>query len=396
MSSPKKISILGSTGSIGQSALKVVSDSLASSEPVFEIEALVAGSNVDLLVAQALEFKPNTAVIADENLYHKLKDGLTGTDIQCGAGSREVCDVATKPCDRVLAAISGFEGLESTLSAIEAGNSVALANKESIVCAGSIILDAARKYSVDIVPVDSEHNALFQVVQDRDSLEKLTITASGGPFFNASDEVISNATPEQALAHPVWNMGKKNSIDSATFLNKALECIEAAYFFDMKPENIEVIVHPQSIIHGLAHYTDGSVLAGMSSPDMCIPIANALAYPERVKTNIKRFDLLEMGKLEFFEVDSERFPAIDLAKSALSHGKGAELVLNCADELAIEKFFQRSCNFLDIAKIVSDTLDWFIGTSSFSSQPKNLDDLTELYRTAYRKAQDISNDYARA
>ena len=396
MSSPKKISILGSTGSIGKSALKVAKDSLASSKPVFEIEALVAGSNVDLLIAQALEFKPNIAVIADENLYHQLKDGLTGTDIECGAGSRQVSEVATRPCDRVLAAISGFEGLESTVRAIEAGNSVALANKESIVCAGQLILDTARKNSVDIVPVDSEHNALFQVIQDRESIEKLTITASGGPFFKASDEVLSNATPEQALAHPVWNMGRKNSIDSATFLNKALECIEAAYLFDTKPENIDVIVHPQSIIHGLAHYKDGSVLAGMSSPDMCIPIANALAYPDRVMTNIKRFNLLEIGKLEFFEVDSKRFPAIDLAKSALSHGKGAELVLNCADELAIEKFFQKSCNFLDIAKIVSDTLDWFIGTSAFSSQPKNLDDLSDLYRTAYRKAQDISNDYARA
>lgn len=394
MSTPKQISILGSTGSIGQSALKVVEAGLASEEPEFEIEALVAGSNVDLLIAQARKFKPDRAVIADENLYPKLIDGLTGTDIHVGAGRKAVCEVASVPCDRVLAAISGFDGLESTLNAIEAGNSVALANKESIVCAGQLILDTAKKHEVDIIPVDSEHNALFQVLTDKDSLDKITITASGGPFFNASDEVITNATPEQALAHPIWDMGKKNSIDSATFLNKALECIEAAYLFDLAPEKIDVIIHPQSIIHGMVHYKDGTVISGMSSPDMCIPIANALAYPDRISTNFKKIDLLEIGKLEFFEIDSARFPAIELAKSALSHGKGAELVLNSADELAIEKFLQGSCNFLEIAKIVSDTLDWFIGSSSLSSQPKNLDDLTALYRTAYRKAQDIAEGYA--
>lgn len=394
MSTPKRISILGSTGSIGQSALKVVEAGLATNEPEFEIEALVAGSNVDLLIAQARKFKPNRAVIADESLYPKLRDGLTGTDIHIAAGRTAVCEIASVPCDRVLAAISGFDGLESTLNAIEAGNSVALANKESIVCAGQLILETAKKHEVDIIPVDSEHNALFQVLMDQDSLEKITITASGGPFFNASDEAIANATPEQALAHPIWDMGKKNSIDSATFLNKALECIEAAYLFDLSPEKIDVIIHPQSIIHGMAHYTDGTVISGMSSPDMCIPIANALAYPDRMSTNFKKIDLLEIGKLEFFEIDSARFPAIELAKSALSHGKGAELVLNSADELAIEKFFQGSCNFLEIAKIVSDTLDWFIGGSSLSSQPKNLDDLTALYRTAYRKAQDIAEGYA--
>ena len=394
MRTPKRISILGSTGSIGQSALKVVGAGSASSEPEFEIEALVAGSNVDMLIAQARKFKPKRAVIADENLYLKLIDGLTGTDIQIGAGRKAVCEIASLPCDRLLAAISGFDGLESTLTAIEAGNSVALANKESIVCAGQLILDTAKKHEVDIIPVDSEHNALFQVLGDKDSLEKITITASGGPFFNASDDVIANATPEQALAHPIWDMGRKNSIDSATFLNKALECIEAAYLFDLAPEKIDVIIHPQSIIHGMVHYKDGTVISGMSSPDMCIPIANALAYPDRISTNFKKIDLLETRKLEFFEIDSARFPAIELAKTALSHGRGAELVLNSADELAIEKFFQGSCNFLEIAKIVSDTLDWFIGSSSLSSQPKNLDDLTALYRTAYRKAQDIAEGYA--
>lgn len=396
MISPMQISILGSTGSIGTSALEVVRANLGSGQRDFGIQGLVAGSNVDSLISQAKEFKPSIAVIADEKLYQPLKEGLEGTGIEYAAGSEAVLEVASRSCDRVLAAISGFDGLASTFRAIESGNSVALANKESIVCSGKLLLDKARNHNVEIVPVDSEHNALLQVIQEKSSVEKITITASGGPFFKASDEEIARASPDQALAHPVWNMGKKNSIDSATFMNKALEFIEAAYFFEMKPEQIEVVVHPQSIIHGLAHYKDGSVIAGMSSPDMSIPIANALAYPRRVATNFQRIDLLEIGKLEFFEVDLARFPAIELAKSALAHGNGAELVLNCADELAIEKFLLGYCNFLDIAKIVSDTLDWFIGSRLISTQPNSLDDLTELYRVAYRKAQDISEGYTKA
>lgn len=395
MSMPQQISILGSTGSIGRSALEVIAPSLESDDPKFQIEALVAGSNVESLVEQAIKFKPKTTVIANETHYQELKESLRGTDIQVQAGHSAVVEAASRPCDRVLAAISGFDGLPSTFAAVESGNSVALANKESIVCAGQLLMSTAQQHNVEILPVDSEHNALFQVIQEKAFIEKITITASGGPFFAVTDHVLERATPKQALAHPVWNMGKKNSIDSATFMNKALEFIEAAYFFDMESDKIDVIVHPQSIIHGMVHYIDGSVVAGMSMPNMCTPIANALAYPNRIKTNLQNFDLTKIGKLEFFEIDSTRFPAIDIAKAALSHGKGAELVLNSADELAIEKFLKGSCNFLDIAKIISDTLDWFVGSNHYSSPPNNLYELTELYHSAFRKAREISEGYTK-
>ncbi|MCI4646317.1 MAG: 1-deoxy-D-xylulose-5-phosphate reductoisomerase [Hyphomonadaceae bacterium] len=364
----QQISIMGATGSIGLSAADVIEDANAAappSEPVFAVEALSAGRQVDALVALARRLKPKIAVIADEAGLPALRAGLDGTGIESAAGEAACIEAATRPCDKLLAAISGSAGLASTLAAVRRGTTVALANKESIVCAGGLILSEAREFGATILPVDSEHNAIFQVLQDKGDVEQLTITASGGPFRLHSLEAMAVATPDEAKAHPNWDMGIKNSIDSATLMNKALEFIEAAYLFDLPAEQIEVLIHPQSIIHGMAHYKDGSVLAQLGVPDMKTPIAHALAWPGRVETRVARLDLATIGQLDFAPVDDGRFPAVAYAKRASALGNAAATVLNSANEAAVTAFISGRCGFLDISWAVGEMLDMF-EASNFS------------------------------
>lgn len=360
--SVRTLSILGSTGSIGTSALSVVAHANASeAEPVFAIDTLVGGRNVDRLIEQAKVFAPKYVVIADEALLPTLRDALANMDIEVAAGSDAVIEAAQRPVDRLLAAIVGIEGLPSTLAAIEAGNSIALANKESMVCAGPLLNRMAAAHKVAIVPTDSEHNAMFQVMERREDIERLILTASGGPFRGATRRELEAVTPEMALAHPRWDMGQKISIDSATLFNKGLELIEASYLFDVPEDQIDVVVHPQSILHSAVAYRDGSVLAQMGTPDMQTPIAHALTWPDRRQsTAVERLDLIALSRLDFEALDAETFPAVSLTRSALRAGRGAPTVLNCANEGAVAAFLAGQCRFLDISWIVEAALEQFL------------------------------------
>lgn len=358
----RRISIMGATGSIGTSALDVVRHANRTGAVQFEIEALSAGSDAETLSAQAREFGARIAVIADETKLPELRERLAGSGVEAAAGVTAVSEAAARPVDRVLAAIVGAAGLDSTMAAVRAGNDVAIANKESIVCGGRLILEEAMRRNVRILPVDSEHSAIFQCLGDGRALDKLTITASGGPFRTATREQMRTATPTEAAAHPNWSMGIKNSIDSATLMNKALEFIEAGFLFDVSGEALEVIVHPQSIIHGMAHFTDGSVIAQLGAPDMKTPISYALGWPDRIETTVDRLDLAAMGRLDFELVDDTRFPAIRLARQAYAEGAQATTILNCANEAAVSAFIAGQCGFLDISWIVEETLDrYFAG-----------------------------------
>ncbi len=362
MSAPRRLSIIGSTGSIGTSALSVVEHANGqSSQPVFAIEALAAGRNVELLAEQAIAFGARLAVIADEALLPDLRTRLSGTDIEAAGGDTAIIEAAQRPVDRVLAAIVGIAGLPSTLAAVQSGNSVALANKESMVCAGPLLKREAASNSIHIVPTDSEHNAMFQVWERREDVSRLLLTASGGPFRDLPFVKFAHITPRDALAHPRWDMGDKISIDSATLFNKGLELIEAAYLFDVPEDQIEVVVHPQSIIHSLVAYRDGSVLAQMGEPDMRTPIAHALTWPERRQpTPVKPLDLVALSRLDFEALDRKRFPAVDLCRQALRQGCGAPTVLNCANEGAVAAFLAGQCRFVDISWIVERAMDRFI------------------------------------
>ncbi len=376
-----KISIMGVTGSIGASALSVIAAAnrvKPDGEPAFELVAISANGDVDGLARAALEFRPQVAVIADESRLQALRDRLAGSGIECAGGEAAVTEAASRRCDKLLAAISGSAGLASTLAAVRAGTTVALANKESIVCAGRLILGEARRCGATILPVDSEHNAIFQVFQDRRFIEKLTITASGGPFRTLSLEQMRAATPDEAKAHPNWDMGIKNSIDSATLMNKALEFIEAAYLFDLPADRIDVLVHPQSVVHGMAHYIDGSVLAQLGAPDMRTPIAHALAWPERVDVPVERLDLAALGRLDFEPVDDRRFPAVGYAREASRLGNGAATVLNSANEAAVAAFIGRKCDFLDISWIVGEALERFPSTNFAGMTCETLDEISVL------------------
>jgi 1-deoxy-D-xylulose-5-phosphate reductoisomerase len=350
---------MGSTGSIGTSALDVIAHANAGEAGTFQLVALVAGQDTEALAQQALTFRPDIAVVADPSRHDDLRARLEGSGIETASGQAAVLEAATRPCDRLLAAIVGSAGLASTLAAVRQGTVVAIANKESVVCGGKLILSEAEKSGARILPVDSEHSGIFQVLGDGRSLEKLTITASGGPFRTASLDEMEHATPAQAAAHPNWDMGIKNSIDSATLMNKALEFIEAAILFDTAPDRIDVLVHPQSIVHGMAHFTDGSVIAQLGAPDMRTPIAYALGWPDRIETTVDRLDLAQLGRLDFTTVDEKRFPAIRLARQALALGPGGATVLNCANESAVSAFIAGHCGFLDISWVVEKVLSRF-------------------------------------
>ena len=363
MSGVKSISIMGSTGAIGTSALSVVEHANTQADaPVFEIDTLVAGRNAALLVAQAKAFEPKCVVLADSSGEDLVKRELSGSGIEVLVGEAAVLEAANRPVARVLAAIVGIDGLPSTLAAVEAGNSIALANKESMVCAGPLLKRAAAQAGVAIVPTDSEHNAMFQVMERREDLERIILTASGGPFRETTLTALKTVSREHALAHPRWNMGQKISIDSATLFNKGLELIEASFLFDVPEDQIEVVVHPQSILHSAIAYRDGSVLAQMGVPDMRTPIAHALSWPDRREaTSVERLDLIALSRLDFEPLDSERFPAVDLCRKALQEGRGAPIVLNCANEGAVAAFLAGQCRFLDISLVVKSALDAFLG-----------------------------------
>ncbi len=386
MSGVRTISILGSTGSIGTSALSVVEHANANStDPVFEIDTLAAGKNADLLISQARTFSPKCVVIADTSKLEQVRQGLSGLNIDVQAGDDAMEETAKRPVDRLLAAIVGISGLPSTLAAVEAGNSVALANKESMVCAGELLKRIAAERGIAIVPTDSEHNAMFQVMERREDVERIILTASGGPFRTASAADLKNVSPERALAHPRWEMGQKISIDSATLFNKGLELIEACYLFDIPEDQIEVVVHPQSIIHSAVAYRDGSVLAQMGVPDMRTPIAHALTWPERREpTPVERLDLVALSRLDFEALDAARFPAVELARHAIRTGKGAPTALNCANEGAVAAFLAGQCSFLDISWVVETVLERFLNGPMACEDCENLEAILAIQAEAER------------
>ncbi len=352
---PRRITVLGSTGSVGKSTVSLLE---AAPEGQFDIVALVAGHDWQGLAAQARRLKARHAVLADPSQYAALKEALAGTEIQVAAGPEAVIAAASLPADWTMAAIVGAAGLPATMAALARGGVMAIANKESLVCAGEPVLAAARAGGATILPVDSEHNAIFQALDMRDpsAVAKIILTASGGPCRTMSMAEMAAVTPEVAVRHPVWSMGAKISVDSATMFNKGLELIEAARLFPVPESRIEVLVHPQSTVHGLVQYTDGSVLAQLGTPDMRTPIAHALAWPARMAASVPPLDLIALGKLEFFPPDPVRFPALRLSREALRASGGAPTILNAANEIAVGLFLEKRLRFLDIAAVVEETL----------------------------------------
>jgi 1-deoxy-D-xylulose-5-phosphate reductoisomerase len=378
----RSVTILGSTGSVGAQTIEL----LAADPDRFRVKALVAGRNAVVLAEQAIALRAEIAVVSDLTSYAALRDALAGTGIEVAAGADAVVAAAALQADWTMAAITGAAGLAPTLAAIRRGGYVALANKEALVCAGDVMLRAVRAAGVKILPVDSEHNAIFQSLADgnRGAVEKIVLTASGGPFRTASLEEMAHATPEAALRHPVWSMGAKISIDSATMMNKGLELIEAARLFNLDETEIEVLVHPQSVIHGMVYYHDGSVLAQLGSPDMRIPIAHTLAWPRRMATTSRRLNLAAVSRLEFIEPDLERFPALRLAREVLQIGRGCPTILNAANEIAVEAFLRRRVGFLDISRIVERVL------SQLGTPPADtLEEVMALDATSRRTAFDL-------
>ncbi len=379
----RRVTILGSTGSVGCNTLDLIERTRlaagADGEHVFAIEALTAHHNVDLLIEQAKAFQPKMAVIGDESLLPRLREGLAGTQTQAAAGANALLEAASRPADWVMAAIVGAAGLPPTLTAVKRGAHVALANKECLVCAGSLLMDEVATSGAVLLPVDSEHNAIFQVFdyEHPETVDGLILTASGGPFRTWSTAQMRVATPEQAVAHPNWSMGAKISIDSATLMNKGLEFIEASHLFPVDPSCIEVLVHPQSVIHSLVRYVDGSVLAQLGSPDMRTPIASALAWPERMPAPSARLELGEIGQLTFEKPDLSRFPALSLARQSLQTGGGAPTILNAANEIAVKGFLDRRMGFLDIAAVVEETLD-HLCRGQGGPRLNNFNDVTQL------------------
>jgi 1-deoxy-D-xylulose-5-phosphate reductoisomerase len=371
MSEKKHVAILGSTGSIGTQTLEVI----RSHKDKFEVEVLTAQNNADLLIQQALEFVPNCVVIANELLYEKVKDALTPLDIKVYAGQKALAQVVEMDTiDVVLTALVGYSGLLPTIHAIESGKHIALANKETLVVAGELITSMARAKGVNIYPVDSEHSAIFQclVGEFHNPIEKIILTASGGPFRGKSKAFLESVTKEQALKHPNWDMGAKITIDSASLMNKGLEVIEAKWLFGVEKNQIEVVVHPQSIIHSLVQFEDGSIKAQLGLPDMRIPIQFALSYPDRLKADFPRFDFAKYPNLTFEAPDSETFRNLKLAYHALEKGGNAPCILNAANEIAVAAFLNDEVGFLEMSDLIGETLE----KATFIRKP-SLDDYKE-------------------
>ncbi len=375
----KTVSILGATGSIGQSTLDLV----MRSPEAYQVLALTAAQDVAGLAAAARATNAKLAVIADETLYEALKAALSGTNIGVASGPQALIDAAHLDADWTMAAIVGCAGLAPTLAALERGKTVALANKEALVSAGDLMLAVARASGATLLPTDSEHNAVFQCLDQSAprGVAKIILTASGGPFRTWTKAEMQAAQPEQALKHPNWSMGAKITIDSATMFNKGLELIEAHYLFDMPADRLEVIFHPQSVIHSMVEYVDGSVLAQMGAPDMRIPIAHCLAWPERINTPVARLNLADVAKLEFEAPDEDRFPALRLAREAMVEGGAKPAILNAANEMAVAAFLERRIAFTDIAVIVESVLHAYDAAA-----PSTISDVLEIDGEARRLA----------
>ena len=367
----RKVSILGSTGSIGVSTLDLLAQAKAHGSAEVEVIALTAGKNVQDLIAQALAWRPAMAVIEDAAGFEALKSGLAGTGIAIGYGASAVLEAAGMDADWVMSAIVGVAGLPPTVAAVKTGATVGLANKESIVCAGLSLIQLAKQHGSTIIPVDSEHSAIFQVLQNNatNRVSRLILTASGGPFRTWTREAMARVTPQQAVAHPNWSMGAKISVDSATMMNKGLEMIEASYLFAMPQDQIDVLIHPESVIHSLVEYQDGSTLAQLGPPDMRSPISVALAWPDRLPWPAPALNLAEIGRLNFEAPDLDRFPAIGLARAALLRGGGAPAAMNAANEVAVAAFLDQRLGFLDIAAVTEQTLDQMNGAGDLSGDP---------------------------
>jgi 1-deoxy-D-xylulose-5-phosphate reductoisomerase len=388
----RRLTILGSTGSIGLNTLDVVAFARARhGEDALPIEALTAQANVDALAEQVRRFHPRVAVIGDASRYSALKDALAGTGVEVAAGREAVCQAAARPSDVVMVAIMGAAALEPALEAVRRGATIALANKECVVAAGDIFRTALASSRATVIPVDSEHNAAFQVLDFAQShaVERVTLTASGGPFRQWARERMECATPEQAVAHPNWSMGAKISVDSASLMNKGLELIEAHYLFALPAEKLGVIVHPQSIVHCLVSYTDGSTLAHLSSPDMRTPIAYALAWPHRMASPSNRLDLAAVKQLSFEEPDLDRFPCLGLAQNCLRTGGLTPTILNAANEVAVQAFLERRIGFLDIAGVIEDTLN-----AHHNAASQRATDLGHI-RAVDAGARDVAGDICR-
>ena len=350
----RRIVILGATGSIGRSSL----DLIERNPDRFEVAAVTASTNVETLAAIARRTRARLAVIGDESRLGELRELLTGTDCRAAAGQTALIEAAMVDADLVIAAIVGCAGLRPTMAAIQAGRTVALANKEALVTAGALMIDAAAASGAVLLPIDSEHNAIFQCLAGSraEDISKIILTASGGPFRAASAATIAAATPAQAVAHPNWSMGAKISVDSATLMNKGLELIEAHYLFGLPSSRIDIVIHPQSVVHSLVEFVDGSVLAQLGSPDMRVPISYALAWPERMTTPAQRLDLAALARLDFEAPDVGRFPALRLARAALEAGGSAPVVLNAANEIAVASFLAGALRFPQIAQVVEDAI----------------------------------------
>jgi len=351
----KRIAIFGSTGSIGTQALEVI----AANPDKFSAEVLTAQHNAELLVRQALDFNPNVVVIGDEKKYAFVKDALASTDVKVFSGAKALEEVAAMDCyDLMLAAIVGYAGLKPTLNALQSGKAIALANKETQVVAGDIVMRKAVENRVPVIPVDSEHSAIFQclVGETRNKIEKVILTASGGPFLGRKPNYLVNVKREHALQHPNWSMGAKISIDSATLMNKGLEMIEAKWLFNLKPEQIQVVVHPQSIIHSMVQFEDGSIKAQMGMPDMKLPIQYAMAFPKRIPNSFPRYDFKKVNTLTFEEPDIKTFRNLGLAMDALQKGGNLPAIMNAANEIAVYAFLRNRINFLDMTDLIEKTM----------------------------------------
>jgi len=379
----KNIAILGSTGSIGTQTLDVI----RANPHAFSVEVLTGNGNADLLIRQALEFHPNAVVIADENKYQQVKDALQPHDIKVFAGNKSVAEVVQMDSiDLVVAAIVGYAGLESTISAIKAGKQIALANKETLVVAGDLVTGLAKEKGVNLYPVDSEHAAIFQCLagEFHNPIEKIYLTASGGPFRGKNPDFLKTIKKEQALKHPNWDMGAKITIDSASLMNKGLEVIEAKWLFHLKPEQIDVIVHPQSIIHSMVQFTDGSIKAQMGLPDMKLPIQYAMTYPNRIPSDFPRFNFFNYPEFTFEQPDTKTFRNLALAFDALHKGGNSPCILNAANEVAVAAFLKDEIGFLEMSDVIEDCLHHI----AFIKKP-SYDDYVETDKETRRKAKTL-------
>ena len=377
----RRISVLGATGSIGDNTLDIIE---RADEGVFKVVSLTANSSSEKLANLAVKFNAEFVALADPKNADDLRARLSGTKTKIGIGRAALIEAAQRPCDFTMAAIIGAAGLEPTLAAVDQGIHVGLANKECLVCAGPLFMARVKSSGATLLPVDSEHNAIFQVLETEapKGVRRLILTASGGPFRECSAKDLIAKSPADALNHPVWDMGAKISIDSATLMNKGLELIEAAYLFDRRSQDIDVVVHPQSIIHSMVEYIDGSVLCQMGSPDMRTPIAYALGWPSRMQAPVERLDFTRIGGLTFFEPDTERFPALRLARESLESGGQGPCILNAANEVAVAAFLSNEIGFMDIPEIVSRTLNAHAKQAQFTQDPNDIAAVLKLDKAA--------------